>query len=327
MRDTPVVAPGIRSIPLSTPWAVGRVVVYLVDDDPLTLIDTGQRTPEALADLEEGLRAAGRRVEDLERIIVTHQHLDHSGLAADLVERSGAELCALDSLADWFETYPRSLHAEDTFALDTLRRHGVVTDGVAHTAQRGPDDLAAPAFVTQRLHDGDVLGFADRELRVLHRPGHSPHDTVFHDEARGTVFGGDHVLNWPTTAIMGPPLTAGVRNGRTRAFASYVASLRATSELDVETILPGHGEPVLDHRETIAERMRRYERLTEETAAAVTSEPRTAIAIAAGLRGDIAEATAFFVLCEVLGHLDELVDAGRVVELIDPDGVSRFAAS
>jgi glyoxylase-like metal-dependent hydrolase (beta-lactamase superfamily II) len=310
---------------LYTPWAVGRVNAYLIEDDPLTLIDTGQNNVEALSELEEGLRGEGRRIEDLERIIVTHQHVDHSGLAAHLVERSGAELCTIDPLADWLEGYPHSIHEEDVFAQDTLRRHGGVPDLDLHRHYRGGDGLCEPATVDRRLLHGELVEFADRELVVLHRPGHSPYDTLFHDEERGILFGGDHVLHWPTTAIMAASPDYAARNGRTRAFATYLAGLRATAELDIETILPGHGELVLDHRATIAERLRRYERITEETADAITTEPRTALAIASDLRGEIAHDTAFFMLCEVLGHVDELVDAGRVVEQVDPDGVSRFS--
>jgi glyoxylase-like metal-dependent hydrolase (beta-lactamase superfamily II) len=162
-------------------------------------------------------------------------------------------------------------------------------------------------------------------LRVLFRPGHSPYDTVLFDEAAGVLFGGDHVLHWPSTPILAPPVNGDARHGRPRAFAHYLASLRATAELEIDTILPGHGEPVLDHRATIAGRFDRYTRITEQTAAAVTSEPRTAAEIAAELKGGLPPRTAFFVLCEVLGHLDQLIDEGAVVEHVD--GVSRFATA
>jgi hypothetical protein len=81
---------------------------------------------------------------------------------------------------------------------------------------------------------------------------------------------------------------------------------------------------VRDHRGTIAERLRRYARITEQTADAVTAEPRTAAEIAAALKGPVADPKAFFVLSDVLGHLDELIDAGAVAEAVDAGGVSRF---
>ena len=315
---------GIRTIEIATPWPVGPVRVYLIEDDPLTLIDAGQRSDEALAELEAGLAEAGRTVEDLERIVITHQHIDHSGAAASLAERSGAELCALDSLATWMERYPASLDDEDEFATSILRAHGVIARDAERGSHRGGHDYGAPAVEVRRLRAGDALEFAARRLQVLFRPGHSPYDTVLYDEEAGVLFGGDHVLHWPSTPILAPPVDGEARNGRPRAFAQYLASLRATAALEIDTILPGHGEPVLDHRATIARRFERYARITEQTAAVVTSEPRTAAAIATELKGDLPARNAFFVLCEVLGHLDQLIDEGAVVEHRNGDGVSRF---
>ena len=300
------VAPGGWSIEIDTPWPVGPVNVYLIDDDPLTLIDVGQRTPEALADLEAGLAAAGRRVEDLERIILTHQHIDHTGAAASLVERSGAELCGLDSLADWMERYPASLDDEDAYATELLRAHGVTAAGAERGEHRGGQEFGDPAVLDRRLHDGDTIG----RFRVLFRPGHSPYDTVLLDSERGLLFGGDHLLHWPSTPILTP-----AANGRRRAFAEYQESLRATGALELDTILPGHGELVRDHRATIAARFERYARITEQTLGVVTSEPQTAAEIAAQLKGGLPDRTAFFRLCDVLGHLDQLVDAGAITSL------------
>src|SRR3954454_4758162 len=90
---------GISCLPIPTPFAVGRVNCYLIDDDPLTLVDCGPNSGKALDELEQALAAHGRRVEDLERIVVTHQHMAPLGLVAVLARRSGAEVCALDLLA------------------------------------------------------------------------------------------------------------------------------------------------------------------------------------------------------------------------------------
>jgi glyoxylase-like metal-dependent hydrolase (beta-lactamase superfamily II) len=315
--------PGIWRIVIGTPWPVGPVNVYLLDDDPLTLIDTGQRSDTALVELEAGLAEAGRRVEDLERIVVTHQHIDHCGLARSLVDRSGADLCALDPLAKWLERFPDSLEEEDALATAILRAHGA-RPAAERGTHRGGDTFGDPVAVTRTLAEGDVLEFAGRSLLVRHRPGHSPYDTVLHDEQAGLLFGGDHVLKWPSTSILSPPTGRDARNGRPRALRDSLASLRATRDLALHAILPGHGDTVTDHHATITERLRRYARITDSTSAAVTAEPRTAATIASELRGGLADHTAFFVLCDVLGHLDELIDAGVVSEQVGDDGVSRF---
>ena len=242
------VAPGIARIAIGTPWPVGPVNVYVLDDDPLTLIDTGQRTPEALADLEAGLRALGRRVEDLERIVVTHQHIDHCGLAATLVRRSGAELCALAPMADWLSGYPGSAEAEDDFEHAILERHGARPVGVERGPNRGALRYGAPAFVQRRLADGDALESARRRLRVLHRPGtrrSTPCCTTSSTGCSSAV-----TICWPGRPRRSwrphsesTPATA----GRARSSTIWLRCGRPT-RLSLDTVLPGHGDAVDDHR-------------------------------------------------------------------------------
>src|SRR5204862_736430 len=86
---------GIHCLPIPTPFAVGRVNTYLIEDDPLTLVDTGPNSGKALDELETALRAHGRRGEDLELIVISHQHMDHPGLVDILARRSAPARAAL----------------------------------------------------------------------------------------------------------------------------------------------------------------------------------------------------------------------------------------
>src|SRR5689334_24175595 len=76
MRILPIIVP--------TPFYVGPVNCYLIAEDPVTLIDTGPKTKEAAEALKEGLRRARFRVQDIRRIVLTHAHEDHCGLAKSL---------------------------------------------------------------------------------------------------------------------------------------------------------------------------------------------------------------------------------------------------
>ena len=118
----------IHGLPVPTPFAVGRVNCWLVEDDPLTLVDSGPNSATSLEALEGALREHGRRVEDLERIVVTHQHMDHIGLVAILADRSGAEVCALDALAPWLARYSEVMEGDDAFAEAIMLRHGIPPD-------------------------------------------------------------------------------------------------------------------------------------------------------------------------------------------------------
>src|ERR1700751_1830212 len=95
---------------------VGSVNVWLLRGDPLTLIDTGPRSDEALAALEAGLRRGGLRVEDIDLGIPTHHHLDPTGLLATIAARSGARVAALDRAAEYGAHYVERSDADRAFS-------------------------------------------------------------------------------------------------------------------------------------------------------------------------------------------------------------------
>lgn len=318
---------GIHRIAVPTPFAVGRINTYLVEDDPLTLVDAGPNSGTALTELEAGLAARGHRVEDLGRIVVTHQHIDHIGLVQILADRSGAEVCSLDRLAPWLSRYADGMEDDDRFAEAVMLRHGIPPEVAlalrAVTAQFRA--WGAAATVTHPLPDGGRLHFAGRTLEVLHRPGHSPSDTVFLDAERRLLLGGDHLIGHiSSNPLVSRPLEGGDPDERPRALVSYLDSLRATRVLDLDLVLPGHGDPVTDHRALIDERLRLHERRVRKIAGFLAGGPVTAHEIAQRMWGNVAVTQAYLTLSEVLGHIDLLLERGEAAEERDADGVSRF---
>jgi glyoxylase-like metal-dependent hydrolase (beta-lactamase superfamily II) len=317
----------IHRLPVPTPFAVGRVNCYLVEDDPLTLVDTGPNSGTALTVLEAALREHGRRVEDLERIVLTHQHIDHIGLAQILADRSGAEVCALDALAPWLAAYGKAMNVDDDFAEAIMRRHGIPDDVVyalrAVTAQVRAWGAAVQVGTT--LADGSTLGFAGRTWKVHHRPGHSPSDTVFHDEASGELVAGDHLIaHISSNPLIARPLDGG-DGTRPHSLVIYLRSLQATAEMDLQVVHPGHGDPIADHRTLIADRVRMHDRRAAKIARMLAEQPMTAHDIAQAMWGNVAVTQAYLTLSEVLGHLDLLQERGEVAEVGDDTGVVRWA--
>jgi len=321
---------GVHRIAVPTPFLVGRVNTYLVEDDPLTLVDSGPNSATSMAELEKGLAALGHRVEELGRIVITHQHIDHIGLVALLVERSGAEVCALDRLAPWLAQYAERMEEDDRFAEAVMERHGIPRElrlGLRAVTQ-GFRAWGGAAQVDTPLADGGQLAFRDRTWSVHHRPGHSPSDTVFADAERRMLLGGDHLIGHiSSNPLVSRPLEGGDPDDRPRALLSYMASMRATAAMELDVVLPGHGEPVTDHRALIEERLRMHERRARKIAGLLFARPVTAYEVAQDMWGNVAVTQAYLTLSEVLGHVDLLLERGEAVEERDAEGVSRFGVA
>jgi glyoxylase-like metal-dependent hydrolase (beta-lactamase superfamily II) len=322
---------GIHRLAIPTPFQVGRVNAYLIEGSPLTLVDSGPNSAKALDELEQALAALGHTVEELELLVITHQHIDHFGLAAVLARRSGAEVAALDRLAPFLARFGQEAESDDRFAQQIMLRHGIPPEIV--TALRAVTASfrawGSSVEVTRPLADGGVLELSERRLRVLHRPGHSPSDTVFHDEERGILLAADHLIaHISSNPLLARPLGAGpdYDGPRPRALLTYMASLEETKAMELKLVLSGHGPPIADHVGLIEERFRMHRRRAEKIRRLIVPEPRSAHEIAQEMWGNVAVTQAFLTLSEVLGHMDLLLADGQAVEE-EADGVIRFRAA
>ena len=320
---------GIHRIAVPTPFAVGRVNCWLIEDEPLTLVDAGPNSARSLDVLERGLRELGHRVEDLELIVLSHQHLDHTGLAGLLAERSGAEVAALGALAGWLGDHGRAVEEDDVFATAIMREHGIPDD--VRLALRGVSasfrGWGGTVQVTRPLDEGGAVRLRDRVLHVHHRPGHSPSDIVLHDHERGILLAADHLIRHiSSNPLISRPLDEGPDAERPHALESYLASMRATQAMDgVSLVLTGHGDPISDHVGLIDERFRGHARRKAKILGLISERSRNAHEIAGEIWGDVAVTQAYLTLSEVIGHVDLLVADGAV-EARRVDGVTVWHA-
>ncbi|MEV7180700.1 MBL fold metallo-hydrolase [Kitasatospora sp. NPDC093679] len=182
------------------------------DGDELTLIDTG--TADCAARIEEALDG------ELRRIVLTHWHEDHTGSAAELAARHGAQVVAHRLEAP-------VIRGEVAGAPPVLEEFEIPI-----RAALPPLPPAPPCPVDREVEDGDVLDFGGGAV-VVAVPGHTDGSIALHLPGPRVLFTGDAVANVGRTML-------GVFNtDRTRA----VASLHRLAELDVDTVLFGHGDP------------------------------------------------------------------------------------
>ncbi len=318
---------GIHRLQIPTPFAVGRVNCYLIEDEPLTLVDTGPNSGKALDELGTQLGARGHSIDDLELVIVTHQHIDHLGLVEIVVEHSGAEVAALGIAAERLANFDADAEAEDRFAVELMLRNGIPEEVTAalRSVSRSFRGWGSHVAVTRPLADGEQIEFRDRTLQTLHRPGHSPSDTVFWDAERKVLIAADHLLpHISSNPLISRPLDGSSQ--RPQALVTYIESMRRTREMPAEIVLPGHGEPVVDHVALIDERLAKHERRKEKIFKLIAERPRSGYELAQAIWGNVAVTQAFLTLSEVIGHADLLVNEGRVLE-VDDGSVVRYEAS
>ncbi len=187
------------------------------------------------------------------------------------------------------------------------------------------------APVTHVLHDGGELAFAGRTFEVLHRPGHSPSDTVFWDAEAAVLLAGDHLIKHiSSNPLISQPLggRSGEPSQRAPARADHVHASRCelTQAMPIETVLPGHGDRVRRPRRADRRALRDARAARPQVRRADRRAPRTAHDIAQATWGNVAVTQAYLTLSEVLGHIDLLLERGEVVE-DERDGVVHFTTA
>jgi glyoxylase-like metal-dependent hydrolase (beta-lactamase superfamily II) len=281
---------------------------------------------EALAALEDGLRRAGVRLEDIELVMATHHHLDHVGLAATVKRRSGAPVAVLGDVADYTRDYQRNIEQDRAFSHRLMTAHGVPGE-VIEANEEFWDFLrsnSADLEADVRLEDGQRIRAGGRDLQVVARPGHSPTDTLFVDAGARLAFVGDHLLAGISSNTEISPV--GVTDGaRPRPRTEYLKSLKQTAAMPLDTLLTGHGRPVKAHRALVDLRIAEHRRRAARIAGILLGEPQSAYGVAEQLWPErTVRQQPLLVVWEVLGHLEILVAAGLATEVAE-DSEPRFA--
>jgi len=316
----------MKFIPLSipTPFYVGDVNVYLIREDPLTLIDVGPKTDEAARALREKLAAHGVKFSDVRRIVLTHAHEDHCGLAKRVRdEAKDAEIL----IHDWETGHLFGRLAQEE------HRQLMLRSGVP---QNVFDELRAlyheVSLLTDSLSEGDLkplcdemeLEFDSGALRVLHTPGHTPGSCSFARTADRTLICGDCVLKRITpNPILSPDPTDPTK--RFPSLGEYLVSLARIRSYSPTLIYGGHGEPVTDFEEIFHRYVRSIDERQRKVLSLVNTTGVTAYEIAQKLFAASFDADVhrFLAISEAIAHLD-YAHSEHKVDLELKDGVEYY---
>jgi glyoxylase-like metal-dependent hydrolase (beta-lactamase superfamily II) len=319
--------PDIHLLSIPTPFPVGPVNVYLLEGDPLTLVDAGPLTDEALEALNAGLRKLGYELRDIEQLVITHAHHDHFGQAQRIVEASGATLLSFRANRYPLEEFDTWWKNRIDYVADLVIREGAPKESLREIdAIRSIGQYAAPVAQMTPLDDGDEVRMGGTVWQALHTPGHAlGHLCFYHRESR-LLLSGDHLLRDITSNPVLETPRRGMRE-RPRSLPDYVQSLRRVRNLDVKRALPGHGAPVLDHRAHIDYILAHHAAREALILQMLREGDRTVYELGVALfGGKLPGVELFLVMSEIIGHLDLLEMEGKVKH-VEMDGRGVWTVS
>ncbi|HMO81239.1 MAG TPA: MBL fold metallo-hydrolase [Pyrinomonadaceae bacterium] len=302
-------------IPLAipTPFYVGDVNVYLIREDPVTLIDVGPKTKEAAEALRYQLAQHGVSFADVRRIVLTHAHEDHCGLAKSVRDEAKDALVLIHA----WETGHLFGRLAQEHQQNLLVRAGVPHDVISEMRSL----YESISLLTDSLEDGGFedlkdemeLDFESGSLRVLHTPGHTPGSCSFVREANRTLYCGDCVLKriTPNPILSPDPID---RDRRFPSLAEYLVSLAKLRSYKPTMTYGGHGEPITDFEEIFFRYIRAIDERQKRVISLVESGGSTAFDVARRLFPNSFnhDVHRFLAISEAAAHLDLAGSEGKL---------------
>lgn len=297
----------ITTLQIPNPFFEGRNGVYVIHSDPLTVIDTGVATEKSQRELRGQLQANGLAIQDIGRIVLTHKHIDHVGNAWWLQEESGADIL---------------IHELETSSISDVDPQGQRWRDLIMErfdfwnvpAEIKPDPSAAGAFAWDirpatptAITGGQTIDLNGTGLEVIHTPGHTRGSVCL--KLGRVLFSGDHVL---------PDISPNIGGGDLKhqgLLTSFLSSMKLCQVLasEVDTVLPGHGQPFENLYERCQSLTDHHEKRLAQIMDILSQRgPLNAYSVAIEMFGPLADMHVVLGCAEAQAHLEYLIDEGRV---------------
>ena len=323
------VMPGVLWVRLKLPFRLNHVNIYLLaDGDGWAMVDSGFGNEETIAAWTTLFEGPLRHVK-ITRLIVTHSHPDHVGLAGWIVERFN---CSLQmSQVEYLQSvYHQNRGTEERKLAQRLffRRHGMDEDLTDKLLGRGQDYLKRVSVLPpsyHRISHGDEISIGTRRFKVITGGGHALDQVMLYCAADKLFLSADQVLS-----KISPNVSVWSMEPDANALGHYLTSLeRLGRELpDDVLVLPGHGVPFYGVKTRIRQLRDHHEERCGAIATACRARPLTASDMVPLIFNRVLDAhQAGFATGEVIAHINYMLSEGRLIKEASADGVMRFKAA
>lgn len=323
------VAPGIVWVRLALPFRLNHVNIYLLaDGDGWTMIDTGignEATIAAWTVLFDGPLKNFK----ITRLLVTHAHPDHVGLAGWIVERFGCRLWM--SQVEYLQSaYHQHRGSEERRLAQRLffRRHGMSEDITEALLGRGQDYLKRVSILPasyRRISNGEEISIGARKFKAITGGGHALDQVMLYCEADNIFLSADQVLS-----KISPNVSVWAVEPDANALGEYLRSLASLHGIlkDDVLVLPGHGVPFYGVKTRIKQLADHHEERCQLIAKACAEASKTsAELVPVVFNKHVLDAhQTGFAAGELIAHVNYMLVEGRLTQIMSPDGVLRFKA-
>ena len=315
----------IHRIEIPLPIPIGSVNSYFIEDSIPTLIDAGLHSDRALGVVESELKKRGYGLSDIQRILLTHGHLDHIGLAGEIASISKAK-AFIHPFDQWKAMWngrdeAKKIRPFIEFFQEAGLPKTIINELSAHMSAHF-SKYFIDDFPLQNITEYKSFSFDDFILETLYCPGHTRGSMCFFDRKNSRLFSGDHLLQKITS---NPVIEIQNRNvdHDYRSLSSYIRSLEMIGKMGIKMVLPGHGEPFPNPENQIGKIIRHHEIRQEEILRVLRADKKqlnnahgaTLFSITQRIFPDLKAWDIFLGLSEVHGHIKVSENKGLIKQL------------
>lgn len=303
-------------------FAMGTVNCYLITGQCNTLIDCGEKNEKTWQALDKGLKNHGLAVKDIDKLVITHAHVDHMGMAQKFAEESGAKVYVSDLVYDWAVNLEKNWELRNkvmsaTFMSEyTKKEFDIFNSHFTQFFNKVTDhwDSIDQDLIEVFSHDGPI-DLSGRIYQSIHCPGHTISQTCFLHKETGDFISADMLLRiTPTPVIDFDPDNP---DKRIKGMRQLLESFKLLKPLEIKTIYPGHYEIMTDHISLIESQLSRIEHRKRQCIDLISKGTNRYLALFNTL---YANPMNFPGLTMTLGYLDLLQDDDKIIREQTSDG-------